>query len=151
MCIRKVQTSDVGRLAEIIVFNNRVNFYPIFQDIQYSFGEYNVFSVADQFIKDEEFMNHCFVYEDEVIKGFVYVVGSEIKKLYVDVCLQGMNIGSKLLEFAINECGANTLWALEKNEKAIRFYTRHGFVVTNEKILEEGTSEYLVRLVKVGE
>jgi len=30
--------------------------------------------------------------------------------------------------------------------KAIRFYERHGFHVTEEKKLEEGTTEYLVRL-----
>ena len=43
--IRAVRKDDLCRLAEIIVFNNRINYYPIFQDIEYSFGEYNVLSV----------------------------------------------------------------------------------------------------------
>jgi putative acetyltransferase len=35
---------------------------------------------------------------------------------------------------------------LEKNEKAIRFYERHGFIRTGEKKPEEGTTEYLILL-----
>ena len=38
--------------------------------------------------------------------------------------------------------------ALEMNEKAIRFYERHGFIATGEKKPEEGTTEYLVLLKK---
>ena len=35
---------------------------------------------------------------------------------------------------------------LEKNEKAIAFYQRHGFRTTGERKPEEGTAEYLVRM-----
>ena len=38
------------------------------------------------------------------------------------------------------------LWALEKNVNALRFYERHGFFRTGMKKLEEGTTEYLLRL-----
>ena len=54
---------------------------------------------------------------------------------------------SKKLEI-ISELGASYLWALEKNTRAIKFYKRHGFLVTDEKMLEEGTPEYLVKLIK---
>ena len=37
MNIRQANEQDVSRIAEILVFNNRVNFYPIFQDDEYSF------------------------------------------------------------------------------------------------------------------
>ena len=40
------------------------------------------------------------------------------------------------------------LWALEKNIRAIKFYQRHGFSLTNEKKYEEGTDEYLVKLIR---
>ena len=56
-------------------------------------------------------------------------------------------IGSELLLFAVETCNANHLWALEKNLRAIRFYERHGFCVTDEKKLEEDTTEYLVKLI----
>ena len=38
------------------------------------------------------------------------------------------------------------LWVLEKNLKALRFYQRHGFTVTEEKIYQEGTTEFIVKL-----
>jgi putative acetyltransferase len=55
-------------------------------------------------------------------------------------------IWRELLEYAIKEHNADNLWALEKNTGAIRFYERHGFKVTGEKKLEDGTSEYLVMM-----
>lgn len=62
--------------------------------------------------------------------------------------LQNGSIGSQLLEYAVNEHNADHLWALQKNEKAIRFYERHGFYATGEKKLEEGTTEYLILMKK---
>ena len=50
------------------------------------------------------------------------------------------------MKYAIDVCNTNTLWALEKNERAIRFYERHGFKVTADRKTEEDTTEYLVRL-----
>lgn len=70
----------------------------------------------------------------------------EIKKLFVEPVLQGQGLGAKLLEYAVEHMGANTLWALEKNARAIHFYQRHGFQRTDERRLEDGTSEYLVRM-----
>ena len=70
----------------------------------------------------------------------------EVKKLFVEPVLQGMSIGAKLLEYAIEELDGQFLWALEKNVRAIAFYERHGFRVTEDKKLEEDTTEYLVRL-----
>ena len=48
----------------------------------------------------------------------------------------------------INEYDANNLWALEKNERAISFYIKHGFNLTGEKKFEEDTIEYLVHLTR---
>lgn len=146
--IRKITPNDVGRLAEIIVYNNRKYYYPIFNDIMYSFNEFTVENVTKFFSQDKEFMENCFVYDDTVIKGFVYVLGDEIRKLYVDVFFQGQGVGKALLEYAVKEYNANTLWALEKNENAIKFYEKNGFHRTFEKRYEEGTTEFLVRLLR---
>ncbi|MBR6321519.1 MAG: GNAT family N-acetyltransferase [Lachnospiraceae bacterium] len=87
-----------------------------------------------------------YVYDDGVVKGFIKIEGTYIARLFVEPVLQNASIGSRLLEYAMKEHKADHLWALEKNEKAIRFYERHGFAVTGEKKPEEGTSEYLVLL-----
>ena len=38
MTIRQATAADASRIAEIIVFNNRVNYFPIFRDEGFSFG-----------------------------------------------------------------------------------------------------------------
>lgn len=144
--IRQAKEQDVSRIAEILVFNNRVNFYPIFRDDEYSFGELQVVTVADQYRRDKAALENTYLYDDGVVRGLVRIENGEIKKLFVDTFFQGRGIGGKLIKFAIKEKQADWLWALEKNTGAIRFYERYGFRLTGEKTFEDGTTEYLVRL-----
>lgn len=72
--------------------------------------------------------------------------GTEICKLYVDPWFQGRKIGHELITFAVEQFGADHLWALEKNERALAFYRRHGFAPTGKREFEEGTTEYIVEL-----
>ena len=141
--VRQATFADLSRIAEIVIFNYRLNFYPIFQNDDYYFNELQVSKVAKQY---EDVVGNMWVYDDGAIKGVIQIKNSEIKKLFVEPALQGKSIGSYLLKYAIVEHKANTLWALEKNVRAIRFYERHGFNVTTDKKLEEDTTEYLVRL-----
>lgn len=144
--IRNATENDVYRIAEIIVFNNRMNFFPIFKDEQFSFKKMQVIHVANDYLKNKEKLQHIFIYDDGVIKGFIHTEKNEIIKLYVDTFFQSQGIGAQLIEFAIEEKNAFYLWALEKNTRAIQFYNKHGFYETDERVLEEGTTEYLVKL-----
>ena len=141
--IRQAISSDLSRIAEMVIFNYRINFYPIFKNDDYYFKELQVSKLMKQYEKDVDSM---WVYDDGAVKGFIQVVNCEIKKLFVEPALQGKSIGAVLLNFAIKEFGANYLCELEKNIRAIRFYKRHGFHTTSDKKLEEDTIEYLVRL-----
>lgn len=143
--IRPAKVRDVPRIAEILVFNNRVNYFPIFGDEGYSFGELQVVSVAEKYLADGAALGETFVYDDGIVRGFVQTDGAEVKKLYVDTFFQGRGIGAALLEFAA-ERGGRWLWALEKNTRGISFYRRHGFLPTGERTPEEGTNEYLLKL-----
>ena len=87
-------------------------------------------------------------WDDGVVKRFILVQDGEARKLFVKLVLKGQGIGARLLEYAVEHMGAQTLWALEKNEGAIRFYQRHSFRLTDERRLEDGTSEYLVQMQK---
>lgn len=146
MIIRKAKLDDLARIAEIEVFNYRLNFYPIFKDDSFYFGEMQVLNVTQT---NKSHMDQMWVYDDNgIVKGFLWVDDKQIKKLFVEPVLQSRGIGAKLLEHAVSELGATYLWALEKNTRAIAFYKRHGFMVTDEKMFEEGTTEYLVKLTK---
>ena len=142
--IRKATPQDAGRIAEIEIFNYRLNFYPIFRNDAFYFGEMQVSSAADELLRAG--MDGFYVYDDGVVKGYVRMEGTQVKKLFVEPVLQGQGIGAKLLEYAVKHCRADHLWALEKNEGAIRFYARHGFQPTSERELEEDTDEYLIKL-----
>ena len=146
MNIRKATTTDLSRIAEIYIFNNRINYYPIFKDPDFSFGELQVVSFINHYLKKEETLNQLYVFDDGLIKGFFQIQGTEICKLYVEPCFQSEGIGHELITYAIREFGADHLWALEKNTRAIAFYQRHGFCLTGKRKLEEDTTEYLVEL-----
>lgn len=144
--IRQANLADAARLAEIEIFNYRLNFYPIFKNDWFYFEEKQVLKEMQRYETEEGLLENTYVYDDGVVKGFIQLDGTKVAKLFVEPVLQGNGIGAKLLNFAIKEKNVTHLWALEKNGKAIRFYERHGFRVTAEKELEEGTTEYLVKL-----
>ena len=141
--IRKAQPKDLTRIAEIEIFNYRLNFYPIFKSDEFYFNELQVPSLADCYAAD---IDRFWVYDDGVVKGFVCIDGSEIRKLFVEPVLQSHGIGAELLKFAVNRMNGRYLWALEKNRRAIAFYERHGFRLTGERKPEDDTDEYLVRM-----
>ena len=145
MNIRKAKKKDANRIAEIEIFNYRLNFYPIFKNDEFYFDELQVSKLINEINKSIE---SYYVYDDGVIKGFMQIDNIQLKKLFVEPVLQNNGIGSELLKFANVNFNVNYLWALEKNIKAIKFYLSNGFRATDEKIFEEGTSEYLVKLVK---
>lgn len=141
--IRKANKDDICRIAEIEIFNYRLYFYPIFKNDEYYFNDLQISKQMNKYHLDE-----IWVYDDGVVKGFIQIKDYEVKKLFVEPILQNQKIGSKLLDYAIHNMNVNHLWALEKNERAISFYKKHGFELTNEKKFEEDTTEYLVRLIR---
>ncbi len=135
--IRPASPADASRIAEIIVTNYRVNFYPFFHNDPFYFGELNVVEMASEYREGTDALSNTFVYDDGVVKGIVRLCGDEIEKLYVEPQFQSQGIGATLLDFAVNEKNARWLWALEYNMRAIAFYQRHGFHLTGEKIIED--------------
>ena len=141
--IRQAVPADAARIAEIEVFNYRLNFYPIFWNDAFYFEELQVPKKMELY---RGIIDQIWVYDDGVVKGFIQVDSQQVKKLFVEPILQGKSIGARLLDFAVKQLRANHLWALEKNTRAIAFYERYGFHLTEEKMSEDGTDEYLVLL-----
>ena len=143
--IRKASMGDISRIAEILVFVKRMKYRPIFQDDDFSFNQLQVLTVAEQYGRPEV-LNHIWVYDDGITKGLIHIEGQEIAELYVDYFFQDQGVGSELIEFAKANFPVSFLWAIEKNTDAIRFYQAHGFHLTQHRQLEEGTTEYLVKM-----
>ena len=146
MQIRRAQPEDRCRMAEIFVYSNRLNYFPIFGDEAYSFSKLQVTAVLADFSEWIGDLENAYVWDDGILRGFVVSAGGEVFKLYVDAFFQGRGLGGALLEFAIAQTGARRLWVLEKNRRAQAFYARHGFLPTGEWRYEEGTSERLLLL-----
>ncbi len=148
-CIRQAQASDASRIAEIIIANYRVNFYPFFLNDQYYFGELNVVEMAHEYTEGSQALQNTFVFDDGVVKGIIRINGDEIEKLYVEPQFQSKGIGADLLEFAVNTRHASFLWALEYNTRGIAFYQKHGFELNGEKMIEDEWVP-LVKMVRMG-
>lgn len=144
--IRRAAMGDASRLAEILIFAKRVHYRSIFNDDRVSFGEMQVLPLAQAFVANPEALENIWVYDDEFVKGLLHVEGDEVRELYVDPFFQGQGIGKSLMDFAIREFDVRYLFVLEKNHKAIRFYQNNGFSLTQERQIEPGTPEFIVRM-----
>ena len=71
--------------------------------------------------------------------GIVAITESLIEDLYVLPRYQNHGCGTKLLQFAISQCDdIPSLWILENNVNAERFYRRNGFRPTGRKNSRNG-------------
>ena len=75
--------------------------------------------------------------------GVVSVKEDLIENLYVLPAEQNKGCGTELLLFAMAQCrGTPRLWILDNNDRARRFYQKHGFHLTgNAHSLSEQLSE----------
>ena len=72
--IRKATEEDLSRIAEIFVFNNRINYFPIFKQEEYSFGELQVVSMIDHYFGKEEVLENLYVADEcGIVKGFMEI------------------------------------------------------------------------------
>ena len=137
MNIRKSTVNDLSRIAEIFIFNNRINYFPIFKDEHYSFGELQVVSLVDYWKQNKEIIENVYVYDDGIVKGFIEIHGTEIYKLYVDPFFQNNLIGKALITFAIENYKVNYLWALERIRKLSHFIKSMDFISQNIENLKK--------------
>ena len=142
--LRPARAEDLFRIAEIEIFNYRLNFYPIFRSDAYYFGEKTVPNLTAFYANEPGVIENTVVYDDGVVKGFVRVQNGEIEKLFVEPVLQNRGIGDALFRYAEETLGGRRLWVLEKNPRAIRFYERHGFHLTEQKKRVDDTNEFLI-------
>ncbi len=149
-CIRKAVPGDACRLSEIEVFNYRLFFYPLFRTDHYFFSELNVPVLMREYLDQPEKIEHTYVFDDGVVKGFIRINGDEIEKLFVEPVFQNKGVGSALLEHALRHTRARRLLVLEKNPGAIRLYERHGFSMTEHRQRVDDTDEFFIIMERYG-
>jgi len=88
--------------------------------------------------------------EENIIKGFISIIeGEYLGALFIDTKYQGQGIGKKLMEDAKKTYGSLNLAVYKKNNKAVEFYKKAGFIIKKECINEEtNEQEYIMSFIK---
>ena len=83
--------------------------------------------------------------EDNFILGFIGLNDNHIEGIFVNSNYQGKGIGTDLLNKAKEIKQQLTLNVYKKNSKAIKFYQKNAFKITEENIDEENDEvEYIM-------
>lgn len=93
--IRKAEKKDISRIAEILVFDKRIKYRPIFKDDAYCFGKLQILAVSEQYGASDA-LESILVYDDGIVKGLIRIEKSENCRTYVDYFFQNQGIGSSL-------------------------------------------------------
>ena len=75
-----------------------------------------------------------YVYEEDSIRGFIGLSGNYLAGLFVEAESQSKGIGRALLDHVKGLSKELILHVYKKNERAVRFYTREGFLIEGEQI-----------------
>ncbi len=152
--IRKAQTEDISRIAEIFVFGKRTAYRDIFKNDDFSFNELQVVPLYQLYLDNPSLLRNMTVYDDGIVKGVInteYIEnGLEICELYVEPFFRGHGVGSELLRHVLSEANAEKadkvgLWVIKDNLPARKFYERHGFHAAGETRPVEGTQKTEMR------
>ena len=135
--IRKLQRSDINRVAEIWLDTN----LKAHDFISEQYWRSNFDMVKEALLQAE-----VYVYESgEKVQGFIGLDGEYIEGIFVSDGMQSQGIGKALLDYAKSRKSELRLNVYRKNTRAIRFYQREGFSVRSEGLDEAvGEKDFLM-------
>jgi putative acetyltransferase len=79
---------------------------------------------------------------DGAVAGFIGLAGQSIEMLFIHPDWRGQGAGRRLIQYAIDECDAQTLDVNEQNDQALGFYLRMGFEVVGRSELDSTGKPY---------
>lgn len=127
--IRKAEKQDLEQIAEIWLDTNK----KAHDFIPGSYWQNNLEPVRGMLAQAE-----LYVYEENgEILGFVGMDGNYLAGIFVRETQQSRGIGKKLIQEMKQRKQRLTLRVYEKNQKAIAFYEREGFVKNGQGMDEE--------------
>lgn len=137
--IRIMQKKDINTIAEIWLDSNIKSH----SFIPESYWKSNFDSVKDMFLQAE-----IYVYEDKnknEILGFVGMIDNYIAGIFVKEEAQSCGIGKRLLDYVKELKKQLTLSVYQKNTRAVKFYQRECFEISeNSTDLNTGEKEYVM-------
>lgn len=135
--IRKLQRSDINRVAEIWIDTN----LKAHDFISEQYWRSNFDMVKEALLQAE-----VYVYESGgKVQGFIGLDGEYIEGIFVSDGMQSQGIGKALLDYAKSRKSELRLNVYRKNTRAIRFYQREGFSVRSEGLDEAvGEKDFLM-------
>ena len=135
--IRKLRKKDLDEVAYIWLHTNK----KAHDFIAETYWDEH-FEMVEGMLGDAE----IYVFEEQgQIKGFVGLDGEYIAGIFVREKEQSLGIGKQLLDFVKSLKGQLKLNVYQKNERAIKFYTREQFEIQDEQTDEAtGEAEYLM-------
>lgn len=135
--IRKLRKTDLDEVAYIWLHTNK----KAHDFIAETYWDEH-FEMVEGMLGDAE----IYVFEEQgQIKGFVGLDGEYIAGIFVREKEQSLGIGKQLLDFVKSLKGQLKLNVYQKNERAIKFYTREQFEIRDEQTDEAtGEAEYLM-------
>ena len=135
--IRKLRKTDLDEVAYIWLHTNK----KAHDFIAETYWDEH-FEMVEGMLGDAE----IYVFEEPgQIKGFVGLDGEYIAGIFVREKEQSLGIGKQLLDFVKSLKGQLKLNVYQKNERAIKFYTREQFEIQDEQTDEAtGEAEYLM-------
>ena len=87
-----------------------------------------------------------YVFDDGEIRGFIGLDKSYVAGLFVRGDSRGIGIGRNLISHAVSLKGSLSVHVFSKNEGAMRFYLKNGFLpVSSSENEDTGESEVLLR------
>ena len=135
--IRKLRKTDLDEVAYIWLHTNK----KAHDFIAETYWDEH-FEMVEGMLGDAE----IYGFEEQgQIKGFVGLDGEYIAGIFVREKEQSLGIGKQLLDFVKSLKGQLKLNVYQKNERAIKFYTREQFEIQDEQTDEAtGEAEYLM-------
>lgn len=123
--IRKMKDNDISAISEIWL-NENIRAHS-FIDKSYWISNF-------EYVKNALQQTEVYVYErGGDIVGFIGLNENYIEGIFVNRAFQSEGIGSALIEYAKAKHSVLTLNVYEKNKRALSFYIKQGFEITDKE------------------
>ncbi|MGM9968413.1 MAG: GNAT family N-acetyltransferase [Rummeliibacillus sp.] len=133
MNIRSIKKTEINKLVEIWYEGSLI----AHDFIDKGYWKSQKVEMEEKYIP----MSETYVVSNEKdVVGFVSMLDNYLAALFIDVKHQGGGHGKRLLNFIKGKRESIQLKVYKKNNKAVDFYLKNGFVIKEES-LDEQTSE----------